>query len=57
VKRRTLLAANAGVAYFAESRTMAPASYGLHLAVSFDGLNWTALNQNNRSPPLPHHAA
>ncbi|GLY00492.1 MULTISPECIES: glycoside hydrolase family 43 protein [Actinoplanes] len=35
------------MAYFKESPTMAGASYGLHLAVSTDGLNWTPLNQNN----------
>ncbi|MFI5838832.1 glycoside hydrolase family 43 protein [Catenuloplanes sp. NPDC051500] len=34
------------MAYFTESPTMAAASYGLHLAVSADGLNWTPLNQN-----------
>ncbi|MEV6875039.1 glycoside hydrolase family 43 protein [Amycolatopsis sp. NPDC051128] len=35
------------MAYFTESPTMAGANYGLHLAVSSDGLNWTPLNQNN----------
>jgi Alpha-L-arabinofuranosidase B (ABFB) domain len=35
------------MAYFTESPTMAAADYGLHLAVSTDGLNWTPLNQNN----------
>ncbi|WP_433046834.1 glycoside hydrolase family 43 protein [Dactylosporangium sp. CS-033363] len=35
------------MAYFTESPTMAAANYGLHLAVSADGLNWTPLNQNN----------
>ncbi|MEU7867794.1 glycoside hydrolase family 43 protein [Dactylosporangium sp. NPDC049140] len=35
------------MAYFTESPTMAAANYGLHLAVSSDGLNWTPLNQNN----------
>jgi hypothetical protein len=34
------------MAYFTESPTMAAANYGLHLAVSADGLNWTPLNQN-----------
>src|SRR4051812_50122979 len=34
------------MAYFTESPTMAAANYGLHLAVSPDGLNWTPLNQN-----------
>jgi hypothetical protein len=33
--------------YFAESPNWEVASYGLHLAVSRDGLNWTPLNQNN----------
>ncbi|WNV86037.1 glycoside hydrolase family 43 protein [Umezawaea sp. Da 62-37] len=32
--------------YFTESPTFAGADYGLHLAVSPDGLNWTPLNQN-----------
>ncbi|SPF01591.1 Alpha-L-arabinofuranosidase B (ABFB) [Streptomyces sp. MA5143a] len=32
--------------YFTESTTMLEANYGLHLAVSQDGLNWTPLNQN-----------
>ena len=42
------------MAYFTESPTMAAANYGLHLAVSGDGLNWTPLNQNNpvASPTL-----
>jgi hypothetical protein len=35
------------MAYFTESPSMAAANYGLHLAVSADGLNWTPLNQNN----------
>jgi hypothetical protein len=35
------------MAYFTESPTMSGADYGLHLAVSSDGLNWTPLNQNN----------
>ncbi|WP_426504940.1 glycoside hydrolase family 43 protein [Dactylosporangium sp. McL0621] len=35
------------MAYFTESPTMAAANYGLHLAVSSDGLTWTPLNQNN----------
>ncbi|HEU5111511.1 MAG TPA: glycoside hydrolase family 43 protein [Micromonosporaceae bacterium] len=34
-------------AYFTETPTMAGANYGLHLAVSTDGLNWSPLNQNN----------
>jgi Alpha-L-arabinofuranosidase B (ABFB) domain/Glycosyl hydrolases family 32 N-terminal domain len=40
---------NAGfvMAYFTESPATAGANYGLHLAVSTDGLNWTPLNQNN----------
>ncbi|TDV57322.1 glycoside hydrolase family 43 protein [Actinophytocola oryzae] len=33
--------------YFTESPQMVGADYGLHLAVSRDGLNWTPLNQNN----------
>lgn len=33
--------------YFTESPQMQGADYGLHLAVSRDGLNWTPLNQNN----------
>ncbi|MFI5934614.1 glycoside hydrolase family 43 protein [Actinoplanes sp. NPDC051494] len=35
------------MAYFTESPTMSAANYGLHLAVSADGLRWTPLNQNN----------
>jgi hypothetical protein len=35
------------MAYFTESPSTAGANYGLHLAVSPDGLNWTPLNQNN----------
>jgi hypothetical protein len=35
------------MAYFTESPQMQAANYGLHLAVSNDGLNWTPLNQNN----------
>jgi non-reducing end alpha-L-arabinofuranosidase len=35
------------MAYFKESPSMQGASYGLHLAVSSDGLNWSPLNQNN----------
>ncbi|GII81796.1 hypothetical protein Sru01_67780 [Sphaerisporangium rufum] len=35
------------MAYFTESPSMQAADYGLHLAVSRDGLNWTPLNQNN----------
>ncbi|WP_238011766.1 glycoside hydrolase family 43 protein [Dactylosporangium sp. AC04546] len=34
-------------AYFTESPSMTGANYGLHLAVSTDGLNWSPLNQNN----------
>ncbi|MBB2747288.1 UNVERIFIED_ORG: hypothetical protein FHR35_007167 [Microbispora rosea subsp. rosea] len=34
-------------AYFTESPSFQGADYGLHLAVSRDGLNWTPLNQNN----------
>ncbi|GAA2587813.1 hypothetical protein GCM10010435_77660 [Winogradskya consettensis] len=34
------------MAYFTESPTMSGANYGLHLAVSSDGLKWTPLNQN-----------
>jgi len=34
-------------AYFTESPQQQAANYGLHLAVSTDGLNWTPLNQNN----------
>jgi hypothetical protein len=33
--------------YFTESPNQLAANYGLHLAVSRDGLNWTPLNQNN----------
>ncbi|MGB3439815.1 MAG: glycoside hydrolase family 43 protein [Actinophytocola sp.] len=33
--------------YFTESPQMAGADYGLHLAVSRNGLDWTPLNQNN----------
>jgi sucrose-6-phosphate hydrolase SacC (GH32 family) len=32
---------------FTESNTMLEANYGLHLAVSTDGLRWMPLNQNN----------
>ncbi|GAA3834629.1 hypothetical protein GCM10022226_65120 [Sphaerisporangium flaviroseum] len=35
------------MAYFTESPNTTGANYGLHLAVSSDGLNWTPLNQNN----------
>ncbi|CAM3346970.1 glycoside hydrolase family 43 protein [Kibdelosporangium persicum] len=35
------------MAYFTESPSFTGADYGLHLAVSRDGLNWTPLNQNN----------
>ncbi|WAZ24844.1 glycoside hydrolase family 43 protein [Streptomyces cinnabarinus] len=34
------------MAYFTESNTMLEADYGLHLAVSTDGLRWTPLNQS-----------
>jgi hypothetical protein len=33
--------------YFTESPSGTANNYGLHLAVSSDGLNWTPLNQNN----------
>lgn len=33
--------------YFTESPNMLAANYGLHLAVSTDGLQWIPLNQNN----------
>lgn len=33
--------------YFTESPSFQGADYGLHIAVSRDGLNWTPLNQNN----------
>lgn len=35
------------MAYFTESPSGNGSNYGLHLAVSPDGLNWTPLNQNN----------
>ncbi|MEU4243700.1 glycoside hydrolase family 43 protein [Actinoplanes sp. NPDC026619] len=35
------------MAYFTESPNMSAANYGLHIAVSSDGLNWTPINQNN----------
>ncbi|WP_243704748.1 glycoside hydrolase family 43 protein [Micromonospora sp. KC723] len=35
------------MAYFTESPNMSAANYGLHLAVSSDGLQWTPLNQSN----------
>ncbi|MEH1130235.1 glycoside hydrolase family 43 protein [Micromonospora sp. CPCC 206061] len=35
------------MAYFTESPNTTGADYGLHIAVSADGLNWTPLNQNN----------
>jgi hypothetical protein len=46
---RPALAANTAyvMAYFTESPQMQGADYGLHLAVSRDGLNWAPLNQNN----------
>jgi hypothetical protein len=34
-------------AYFTETPNRAGSNYGLHLAVSTDGLNWSPLNQNN----------
>ncbi|MGI5150066.1 glycoside hydrolase family 43 protein [Plantactinospora sp. CA-294935] len=34
-------------AYFTETPDMSGANYGLHLAVSRDGLNWSPLNQNS----------
>ncbi|MBO3740163.1 glycoside hydrolase family 43 protein [Actinoplanes flavus] len=42
------LAANTAYvfAYFTETPNMSGANYGLHLAVSQDGLNWSPLNQN-----------
>lgn len=42
-------AANSAYAmlYFTETPQFQGADYGLHLAVSQDGLNWTPLNQNN----------
>ncbi|MCZ7422188.1 glycoside hydrolase family 43 protein [Verrucosispora sp. WMMA2121] len=33
--------------YFTESPNSVANNYGLHLAISTDGLNWTPLNQNN----------
>ncbi|MEV4822732.1 glycoside hydrolase family 43 protein [Micromonospora sp. NPDC049274] len=47
--RTALAAPNTGyvMAYFTESPQGLGADYGLHLAVSRDGLNWTPLNQNN----------
>ncbi|GAA1256560.1 hypothetical protein GCM10009677_03350 [Sphaerisporangium rubeum] len=46
---RTAWAANTAYAfaYFTESPNRVGSDYGLHLAVSRDGLNWTPLNQNN----------
>ncbi len=46
---RPAMAANTAyvMAYFTESPQFQRADYGLHLAVSQDGLNWTPLNQNN----------
>ncbi|MBB4908383.1 glycoside hydrolase family 43 protein [Actinophytocola algeriensis] len=35
------------MSYFTESPQMTGANYGLHLAVSQDGANWTPLNGNN----------
>lgn len=35
------------MAYFTETPNLSGADYGLHLAVSRDGLNWSPLNQNN----------
>nr|WP_062339944.1 glycoside hydrolase family 43 protein [Herbidospora sakaeratensis] len=34
-------------AYFTETPNQSASNYGLHLAVSRDGLNWSPLNQNN----------
>ncbi|WP_066365819.1 glycoside hydrolase family 43 protein [Herbidospora mongoliensis] len=34
-------------AYFTETPNQSASDYGLHLAVSRDGLNWSPLNQNN----------
>jgi hypothetical protein len=47
--RSAMAATNTAYAmtYFTESPSFAGADYGLHLAVSRDGLNWTPLNQNN----------
>ncbi|MFY1673852.1 glycoside hydrolase family 43 protein [Plantactinospora sp. WMMB334] len=47
--RSALAAPNTAYAmtYFTESPDFTGADYGLHLAVSRDGLNWTPLNQNN----------
>ncbi|MBF5029800.1 AbfB domain-containing protein [Micromonospora sp. ANENR4] len=47
--RGALAAANTAyaMAYFTETPNGLGADYGLHLAVSRDGLNWTPLNQNN----------
>ncbi|MFC4533153.1 glycoside hydrolase family 43 protein [Sphaerisporangium dianthi] len=47
--RASAAAANTAYAfaYFTESPNSQGADYGLHLAVSRDGLNWTPLNQNN----------
>ncbi|GGQ10433.1 AbfB domain-containing protein [Streptosporangium pseudovulgare] len=39
-------------AYFTESPSFQGADYGLHLAVSRDGLKWTPLNQRDYAPPL-----
>ncbi len=49
VARPALAATYAGyvMGYFTESPSQLGADYGLHLAVSSDGLNWTPLNQNN----------
>ncbi len=35
------------MAYFKENPNLSGSNYGLHLAVSADGLEWTPLNQNN----------
>lgn len=47
--QRAAWAANTAyvMAYFTETPTQAGSDYGLHLAVSRDGLNWIPLNQNN----------
>ena len=49
VPRAALAAPNTAyvMAYFTETPQFIGADYGLHLAVSRDGLNWTPLNQNN----------
>ncbi|WP_344505534.1 glycoside hydrolase family 43 protein [Dactylosporangium maewongense] len=46
---RAALAANSAYVfvYFTETPNQSGANYGLHVAVSTDGLNWAPLNQNN----------